>query len=232
VMRIIVNHLTRMQPGYICVAGVDVSSGQHVRPVLRGRLTTDLLTLKGGPFDIASLVELGTVKYCGHAPETEDHYFDPRAARAVRLIPHTLFWELLQHIARNSFAQIFGLALRSFRRGCVVDLEQGRASLGCLIPAVAPRLYVNEHGKTRALITDGTFTLDLSVTDLRLCDTDHRTPKRALVERIDAQMRSGVGVILSVGLARPWRHPDDTAERHWLQVNNIHLEDGAVWLLE
>ena len=188
-MRIIVNHLTRMQPGYICVAGVDVSSGQHVRPVLRGRLTTDLLTLDGGPFDIASLVEY-------------------------------------------SFAQIFGPALRSFRRGCVVDLEQGRASLGCLIPAVAPRLYVNEHGKTRALITDGTFTLDLSVTDLRLCDTDHRTPKRALVERIDAQMRSGVGVILSVGLARPWRHPDDTAERHWLQVNNIHLEDGAVWLLE
>lgn len=231
-MRIIVNHLTMMQPGYICVAGVDVSSGQHVRPVLRSRLTTDLLTLNGGPFAIAALVELGTVKCCGYAPETEDCYFDPKAARAIRLIPHALFWGLLQHIARDNLAQIFGPALRSFRRGCVVDLEQGEASLGCLIPAVPPRLYVNEYGKTRVLITDGTFTVDLSVTDLRLCDTDHRTPKRALVERIDAKMRSGVGVILSVGLARPWRHPDDTAERHWLQVNNIHLEDGMVWPLE
>lgn len=231
-MRIIVNHLTRMQPGYICVAGVDVSSGRHIRPVLRGRLTTDLLTINGGPFDIAALVELGTVKCCGHAPETEDYYFDPNAAHAVHLISHALFWRLLQHIARNRLAQIFGPALRSFRRGCVVDLDAGEASLGCLLPAIPPCLYVNDYGKIRALITDGTFTVDLSVTDLRLCDTDHRTPKRALVERIDAQMRSGVRVILSVGLARPWQHPDDTAERHWLQVNNIHLEDGAVWLLE
>ncbi len=231
-MRIVVNHLTRMQPGYICVAGVDVSNGQNVRPVLRGRLATDLLVTKGGPFDMAALVELGTVECCGHAPEIEDYYFDPRTAHYVRLVPPTLFWELLQHIARNSLTQIFGPALRSFRRGCVVDLEQGEASLGCLVPVVPPRLYVNDYGKIRALIRDGTFTVDLSVTDLRLCDTDHRTPKIVLVERIDEQMRSGVRVILSVGLARPWQSPDDTAERHWLQVNNIHLEDDAVWLLK
>lgn len=86
-MRTIVNHLTRMQPGYICVAGVDVSNGQNVRPVLRGRLATDLLVSKGGPFDMAALVELGTVKYCGHAPEIEDYYFDPRTAHYVRLVP-------------------------------------------------------------------------------------------------------------------------------------------------
>lgn len=79
-MRIIVNHLTRMQPGYICVAGVDVSNGHHVRPVLRGRLTTDLLASKGGPFDMAALVDLGTVECCGHAPEIEDHYFNPSTA--------------------------------------------------------------------------------------------------------------------------------------------------------
>ena len=231
-MRIIVNHLTRMQPGYICVAGVDVSNGHHIRPVLTGRLTTDLLASKGGPCDMAALVDLGMVECCGHTPETEDYYFDSRTAHSVRLIPPALFWELLQNIARNSLAQIFGPALRSFRRGCVVDLDSGKASLGCLIPTGPPRLYVNDYGKIRALIRDGAFTFDLSVTDLRLCDTDHRTPRIDLVERIDAQMRSGVRVILSVGLARPWQHPDDTVERHWLQVNNIHLEDGAVWLLK
>jgi hypothetical protein len=175
---------------------------------------------------------IGTVECCGHAPETEDHFFDPRDAHYVRLIPPAHFWKVLQHIARNSLVQIFGPALRSFRRGCIVDLDTGEASLGCLVPAVSPRLYVNNYGKIRACITDGTFTVDLSVTDLRLCDTDHRTPRIALVERIDAQMRSGVRVVLSVGLARPWQHPDDTAERHWLQINNIHLEDGTVWLLK
>ena len=94
-MRIIVNHLTRMQSGYICVAGVDVSNGQNVRPVLRGRLATDLLVSKGGPFDMAALVELGTVECCGHAPEKEDYYFDPRPAHYIRHIPSMLFWELL-----------------------------------------------------------------------------------------------------------------------------------------
>jgi hypothetical protein len=64
-MQIIVNHLTRMQPGFICVAGVDVSSGRHVRPVLGRRLTTDLLASKGGPFDMAELVDLGAVECCG-----------------------------------------------------------------------------------------------------------------------------------------------------------------------
>jgi hypothetical protein len=54
-MQIVVNHLTRMQLGYICVAGVDVSSGQHIRPVLRSRLNVDLLARNGGPFDLGIL---------------------------------------------------------------------------------------------------------------------------------------------------------------------------------
>jgi hypothetical protein len=36
-------------------------------------------------------------------------------------------------------------------------------------------------------------------------------------------------VILSVGLTRPWRKQEDTAERHWLQVNNVHLQDNPLW---
>jgi hypothetical protein len=31
-MQIIVNHLTRMQVGYICVAGINTANNQHVRP--------------------------------------------------------------------------------------------------------------------------------------------------------------------------------------------------------
>ena len=153
----------------------------------------------------------------------------PDLLHEVGLLPNS-FVNVHQRVSRTSLAQIFGPALLPFRGGCVVDLNAGEASLGYLIPAGPPHLYVNEYGKIRAIITDGTFTADLSVTDLRLCDTDHRTPKFSLVERIGAEMRSGCSVVLSVGLARPWRHPDDTVERHWLQVNNIHMEDDALWL--
>jgi hypothetical protein len=193
-------------------------------------LTIDLLARNGGPFDLAGLADLGVLEYCGQAPETEDYYFDQRAAHCVRRIPHAHFWGLLQRVAHTSLAQIFGPALQPFRRGCVVNLNVGEASLGCLIPADPPRLYVNDYGKVRAIISDGTFTADLSVTDLRLCGTDHKTPKFSLIERIGAEMKRGGSVVLSVGLARPWRHLDDTVERHWLQVNNIHLEDDALWL--
>ena len=43
-MKIVVNHLTRMQPGYICVAGLDFQTNAHVRPVLAGsRLTVSFI---------------------------------------------------------------------------------------------------------------------------------------------------------------------------------------------
>src|SRR5215203_1566829 len=82
ILQILVDHLTRMQPGYFCVAGVDVNTPRHIRPVLRrGRLTIDLLSTGTGPFDVGSVVDLGPATYAGHAPELEDHDFDPAHAR-------------------------------------------------------------------------------------------------------------------------------------------------------
>src|SRR5260221_4261607 len=101
-MEIVVNHLTRMNPGYICVAGVNTSTWQHIRPVLNGRLTTSLLATNGGPFAIASLVDLGSVQYRGYAPEVEDYYFDPQMVRIIGAVPREEFWNLLQRVTRRS----------------------------------------------------------------------------------------------------------------------------------
>jgi hypothetical protein len=54
-------------------------------------------------------------------------------------------------------------------------------------------------------------------------------PRRDLVGQIAARIAKGAGVIVAVGLSRPWQKLDDTVERHWLQVNNIHLEDDPAW---
>ena len=62
-MQLVVSHVTRMQPGYICVAGVEITRGKRVRPVTYGRLPTSLLAREGGPFDMAALVELGPVSH-------------------------------------------------------------------------------------------------------------------------------------------------------------------------
>ena len=75
-MRIVVSHLTRMDIGYICVAGIDVETGAHVRPILNGiRLATAMLRRCGGIFDIGTVIDLGTTSYQGRRPEIEDHVF-------------------------------------------------------------------------------------------------------------------------------------------------------------
>ncbi|MDP8951623.1 MAG: hypothetical protein M3N18_05200 [Actinomycetota bacterium] len=229
-MKILVNHLTRMQPGYVCVAGVDVETLNHVRPMLRhGRLTTDLLRRNGGPMEIGSVVELGPTAHAGCTPELEDYYFDP--ARALWLTDDAPeeYWEFLNEMAYESLAVIFGPDLTQRERSCTLDVGEGWASLGCLVPERRPSLYVDHRGSVRMLLNCLTPPANLPVTDLRLYERDHRTPRLDLIADIRRRIDAGVEVILSVGLTRPWRKQGDVAERHWLQVNNIHLKDDPLW---
>jgi hypothetical protein len=97
--------------------------------------------------------------------------------------------------------------------------------LGCLVPKQRPSLYVDQRGAIRIALE----TANLSVADLRLYERDHRTPRRDVVTSVRRRIQAGVEVILSVGLTRPWRKQEDSAERHWLQVNNVHLQDDPLW---
>jgi hypothetical protein len=219
-----------MQPGYVCVAGVDVHTLKHVRPVLRyGRLSTDLLRRNGGPLDIASVVDLGPTTCAGRAPAVEDHYFN--SARATWLFdddPND-YWEFLNQVAHESLAAIFGPDLEQWEGSCTIDVGEGYASLGCLAPEEEPWLYVDHRGAIRMVLECTTPSADLAVTDLRLYEKDHKTPRVGLVTDVQRRIKSGVEIILSVGLSRAWRKQNDTAERHWLQINNIHLEDDPLW---
>jgi hypothetical protein len=228
-MNIVVSHLTRMQPGYICVAGVCPATGQHIRPVLPGRLTRTFLRSNGGPFDIGSIASLGKTTLKGAPPEVEDHAFEPAGAAHMEYMDPGDFWGVLEEVALPSLRDIFGEDLSANGSGCTVDLARGSASLGCLRPPEHPRIEINGRDRIRLHLRDGEFDADLSVTDLRLYEADQRTPRRATVRDIEARLRAGVDVLLSLGLARPWQKPGDSAPRHWLQVNNIHLIDDPGW---
>jgi hypothetical protein len=221
-----------MQPGYFCVAGVDMSTLRHIRPVLRrDRLTTDLLRPNGGPFDVGSVVYLGATTNSGYPPELEDRRFDPSNARWLFDDDPNDYWEALARVARESLEEIFGPELELWDESGTVDVGEGRASLGCLKPEKQPWLYVDHRGTVRLVLDYLMPSVDLSVNDLRLYQRDGRTPRRDLVASVEKRLKSGVEVILSVGLTRPWQKRGDTAERHWLQLNNIHLEDDPLWQL-
>lgn len=229
-MEIVINHLTRMQKGYFCVAGVDVETDQHIRPVFHGRLTTDMLTRYGGPFDMGVLVDLGDVKPRPQRPEVEDHFFYPLRARALRTVEPEPFWELLQRVAKPKLSELFGRDLQRNENGaCFVDEGQGKASLGCYVPQTAPRLTLKRWGSSRPRISmaigEGEKALEVGVTDIRLYGDDHVTPHEGRVERARIRLEGAGDVILGVGLGRLYRG------FHWLQVNNLHFKEAATWQL-
>jgi hypothetical protein len=226
-MRLLINHLTRMQTGHICVAGVDLDRSRHVRPVLEaGRLTADFLARNQGPFDMARIVELGPLRACPSRPHLEDHIFNPLAVRVERTAGADEFWTILSRMSRPRLREIFGDALHLLGpSSCGVQPFTGLASLGCLIPAEKPSLWLRADGSIRIDIRDGEFSLNLGVTDLRLYQADHSTPDHALVAAAAEAIVRSRGLILSVGLTRPFMNVN------WLQLNNLHLMESPLWPL-
>jgi hypothetical protein len=233
-VRIVVNHLTRMSHGYICAAGIDLETGAHIRPTSYGRLSQHLLTKYGGPFDLGNIVDLGRVVHEGKPPETEDHRFEPKQARRLRLAAADEFWERLTRTAESRLSSIFGPVLtRAGAFSYTVPLGAGQASLGCLAPPHRPELYLKPRpgrsDQVRMRLSDGEIEADAGVTDLRLYDDQDNAPDQRLVADIAAWMTKSRGVILSVGLSRPFGPDPDAPPVHWLQVNNIHFVEAPLW---
>lgn len=226
-MRIVVNHLTRMDAPRICIAGIDPQANQHVRPTT-GRsnpLTRDLLTSEGGPFAIGALVELGEVTPTPEPPETEDHLFRPARARALGRLSPNRYLELLNKNAGDRLQELFGGELVRQGWTYAVDKDCGTASLGVLRVRRKPDLEIDRYGKLRLRLNYGKKPAFLPVTDVRFVEADHKTIKTELVADVRARMQRGVNVILMLGLARAFQKSDDDCERHWLQVNGICMTD-------
>jgi hypothetical protein len=236
-MRIIINHLTRMQRGYFCVAGIEEGTNRHVRPVLGGaRLGVHLLARYGGPFDNAMLVDLGPVAPVGHPPEMEDHQFTPASAAPAGSVPPQQFWSVLKGVAQPRLSTIFGPdPIQRGRASAAVDVGRGSASLGCLSPNGRPILSLRANpargrDEIRLNVSDGVFSLDLGVTDIRLYKSDHVTPDPSVVQAVNQRMARGVEVIVAVGLGRAIAS-EGFSPVHWLQVNNLHMADDPTWRL-
>jgi hypothetical protein len=204
-LKICINHLTRMSAPRICVAGIDLETRDHVRPIT-GRantMTRDLLAENGGIFEVGSTVELGSVTPNPSPPETEDHWF----------------WPDLDHLD-----DVLGPALRRQGWKYAVDAGTGSASLG-ILRVEHPRLDTDQYGGLQVRLEDVEPRTYLKVTDLRYFEDDHKTVRSAAVEDAQTRIRRGVRVHLMLGLARAFIARGDDEERHWLQVNGICLGD-------
>jgi len=236
-MRMVISHLTRMHGGHICVAGVDLQTRRHVRPVLStGPISSHLLARYGGPFEMAHVVDLGRLRPRPEEPHVEDYILVPSWVKVERTAEAHEFWNLLHEVTATRFREIFGEALKAvghMRLG--TEPGCGSASLGCLRPRDPPQLYLAaaRDGKRQIRIkfTDGAMRADASVTDLRLYGDDHATPDADKVRGVAKWILDSEGVLLGVGLTRKFRPSEQAAYVHYLQVNNIHLKEEPTWQL-
>jgi hypothetical protein len=234
-MRIVINHLTRMHGGHICTAGVDLQTRRHIRPVLAGEpLPFYLMSQYGGPFEMARILDLGSPRPTPVPPHIEDHIFVPACAKNVRRACPKEFWKLLDEIAQPALEEIFGDCLRPAGQGAyAAEAGAGKVSLGCLRLQGAAELFLQDgHRGGRRLriqFSAGGICIEASVTDLRLFAEDHATPSMAAVRAANQALRHSRGVILCVGLTRPYSPAENQPKRHWLQVNNLHFEDDPLW---
>lgn len=226
-MRIVINHLTRMDAPRICIAGIDPDSGRHIRPTTGPSrpLTRGLLVEQGGPLALGSLVELGDVTPDPKQPETEDHLFWPEKAQSVGRLTPSRYLELLLEHAGNRLEDIFGDALVRHEWNYAIDKDHGTASLGILRVRRKPDIEIDRYGKLRLRLNDEDKPAFLSVTDLRFVEADHKTIRRDVVGDVRGRMHKGVGMLLMLGLARAFQRSDDDRQRHWLQVNGICMMD-------
>jgi hypothetical protein len=236
-MRLLINHLTRMHGGHICLAGVDLQTRRHVRPVLANEpLPFYLLARYGGPFENGWVVELGSPRHLPDPPHVEDYVFVSSRAKFERLAAAHEYWAVLEELHRDRLREIFGPAIREVGNGHFgTELGEGDASLGILRPEKRPVLFSvrNSDGKRqiRMRFRDGEVEVDAAVTDLRLYGDDHATPDEARIRAAAQWIVHSKGVMLSIGLTRKYRSSKDAAYRHWLQVNNIHLMEDPCWPL-
>lgn len=228
-MRFVTTHLTRMAPGYICVAGVDIDTGEQVRPVIRGRLPYDRSGCMNGPFDIGHVVDIGSVWNVGQAPELEDREFSLGSVVPQGCVAPETFWKVLNSTTHRTLGAAFGPELQPWGQSRTVGVGRGTASLAIIKPRRVPELIVTRYEKLRLAVETSDFQGTLPVTDLRLYDSFYEINMDA-VARTRNLLAKTKGVLIGVGLTRPWQRPGDHEPRHWLQVNNLHFVEEPLWL--
>lgn len=225
-MQLLINHLTRMQPGYICAAGIELKTGLHVRPVVVGGMTTSLLTSHGGPFQLGATLDLGPTKFVGKTPEIEDREFDPSLIQVLEPVNRTKMIEHCARVAKTKLTEIFTTEIAKNGSTYALTAHAGLYSLGCYW-AISPRLVIltDFDGQTQRLKLvwrEADQELSVGVADIRFYEVDHRSLHRDRVAEAQVWLASSAYVLLSLGLSRPYRRSENDQALHWLQVNNIH----------
>jgi hypothetical protein len=226
-VELVVTHLTRMHDDHVCLAGLDRTTGRHIRPVTGARIARSYLDRPGGTVQIGSILRFTAMTPMPSPPEVEDHLFREVDSDVIGQVTDRELWTMLEAAESSDLTTIFGPSFHRSGHTWALDERTGLASLGVIRAHERHGPQIDAYGKVRmALLGDDGELLSIPVTDLRLFRADDGTPDRSGVVELKRQV-DRAHVLLSVGVGRAWA-PDGEKRRHWLQVNNIHVEPGSL----
>lgn len=215
-----------MQSPRICIAGIEVDSKRHLRPVTApdDLITRSLLAEEGGPLQLGAGVELGPTTATPNRPETEDHFCQTGNREALGVLSGQEYLDLLTRVEGDDLGTAFGPGLRRNGNTYAMKSGGGEHSLVCIRANQGTRLSI-DFEKPYLRLPEQT---KVKVTDVRFFEPDQKTLRKDVVTDVNARLGDGVGAFLMFGLSRPWARPGEDEELHWLQLNGICLEDSPL----
>ena len=222
-MQLLINHLTRMQPGYICTAGLELTTGQPIRPVAGGGLKRELLAEEGGCLALGVVLELGPTQFAGRVPEIEDRQCDPTQFQVVEHLDPTEFLARNSQQAQETLADVFGGELQPHGHTRAIPQNHGLRSLGCCWGSACQLVVVDRGRGPRLKLQwhDRDGELLIAVADWRFYEADHHSLRIDRIQLANQQLAQSPRTLLAVGLSRPYRRSESDPPMHWLQINNL-----------
>ncbi len=232
-MQIVVNHLTRMKGGRICVAGINPESRRHVRPVPEFGETFEraLLAANGAELRVAALVDLGDVSPRPDPPHSEDQVTSLSELRLVRYLDRAEYLRALESVRVYSLTDAFGTELDHSGRSFTLTRGTGKRSLAVLrkntreITVEVRKQPKTGEDRVRLVCRLAGKRVNLSLTDLRLYKReDETTLNREMIGKLQRELAQAKSCYVMLGLGRAWSK-DESEPVHWLQANGLAVAD-------
>ena len=219
---IIITDLTRFKPGNpdVCIAGIDQSDGECIRPVpyLAFKECLRLRILPGG-----ILKGDFTPGKAMAAPHTEDH-----AYKNLKFGGACSGEEFRQILVDSCFAGVeegFGVALPPGEKVIPVGNPLPRSLITVRARRGTIEIIENDYqpGSIRIHFTDesGRRHRFLPITDLGFHDYAQQHRERRALADLNREVTRQPEVFLRIGLSRSHRSPQGK-EGYWLQANGIY----------
>ena len=151
---------------------------------------------------MGAVIDLGDATPVPSPPESEDHSIAARDLDYVRTLDGDEYLNALAAVCDPDIEAAFGDDLERHGWTYAVEEGRGRRSLAVVRPRRRADLEVGGFGKLRLRFNDPLPPTDLSVTDVRFVEADHRTIRHDVVEDVGGRLRRGVGLYLMLGLSR------------------------------